>query len=109
MADLDPEHIKHLHRYSITSWKRVYVACAFAFAVTFVSSLLLGSTPIWNAVTGIGFLLSIIAIVYAALAVGLTTYFESSARHDYTSSLFGRSSLPLEIFIMKDALKVDGK
>lgn len=105
MAELDQAHIDALYAHSITSWKRVYTACGFAFVVTFVSSVLLGSTPLWNAVTGIGFLFSILAILFAAASVGFTTYFENRAKHDFQNSLFARSTLPLEILIMKDVLK----
>lgn len=109
MSALDPDHVADLREHSIATWPRVYVAATFAVGVTFLSTLLLGTAPVWNAVTGVGILFSIATMFYALLAVGLTTYFETSARHDYDNSLFTRSTLPLEVFIMKEALKPPAK
>ncbi len=105
MPELDPDHLADLRAHSIASWPRIYVACGFAAIVTFVSTLLLGSVPMWNAVTGVGILFSIIAMNYVATVLALTTYFETRARHDFANSLFGRSILPLDIFILKEALE----
>lgn len=105
MPELDPDHLADLRAHSIASWPRVYVACGFAVVVTFVSTLLLGSVPMWNAVTGIGILFSVIAMIYVAAVLALTTYFETRARHDFANSLFGQSLLPLDIFILREALE----
>lgn len=105
MPDIDPDHMADLRAHSIASWPRIYVACGFAAVVTFVSTLLLGSVPMWNAVTGVGILFSVIAMIYVAAVLALTTYFETRARHDFANSLFSRSLLPLDIFILKEALK----
>lgn len=105
MAELDPDHLADMREHSIATWPRVYASAGFASVMTFASSILLGASYFWNAVTGVAILFSVAAIVYAILAVGLTTYFETRARHDYANSLFTRSSWPLEVFIMKEALK----
>lgn len=75
--------------------------------MTSVSTVLLGTGFIWNAAAGVGILFSTIAMLYALLAIGLTTYFKTKAQYDYVNSLFTRSSFPLEIFIMKEALRPD--
>lgn len=105
MPALDENHLNDMRAHSIASWPRIYVACAFAATVTFVSTVLLGSVPMWSAVTGIGILFSIIAVLYVAVSLGLTTYFEVKARHQFDKSLFSRSLFPLEIFILKEALR----
>jgi len=90
---------------SITSWKRVAISTGLATILAYISGTLSAAHFVWFAFSVIMGASAVIAFLFAFTSVAITFYYEIRAQFDYGSSLFYKSSLPFDLFVVRDILQ----
>jgi len=105
MAAITPTEKERLQLRSVTSWKRVTISTSIAMLLAFVSVTFSDIHFVWTAFSVVMGIFAAIAFLFAFTSVAVTFYYEIWAQFDYGSSQLYKSDLPLDRFVVRDALQ----
>lgn len=105
MTAITPVEIEGIRLRSLTSWKRVAIATGIAVILGYVSGTLSGAHIYWLAFSAIMGMGGIICMLFAVASIAVTMYYEYEARDRFDTSLFSRTQLPFDRFVVRDILK----